>query len=150
MYHDNNTGLPEVSDKEWMDTVSFWRQHVKNLRKTSLVSDEAISWVVSCTRPECIGFNSTEGELIRSGEIGKWDMFQMAREGGFSTQESLLMADLTPSQLAQEEHRESLKDAGFDPDDPDEMAEFQRLENMTPDELEAEIVRLRELLAIQD
>ena len=146
MSRDNDTGLLQISNKERMDTALFWRRHVENLRETSLVSDDAIGWVGGCTKPECIGFDSLKGEITRPGEIGKWDMFEMARQGGFSTQECLLMADLTPHQLAEQERRESLEDWGVDPDNQDEVAKFERLESMTPDELEAEIAQLRGLL----
>ncbi|MEK9195218.1 MAG: hypothetical protein AAB975_02490 [Patescibacteria group bacterium] len=141
--------ISAISGKERIDAVLFWKRHADNLRKTNVVSHEAITWVMTCTKPECIGFNSMEGEVIRPGEIGKWDMFEMARQGGFGTQECLLMADITVSQLAQEERREYMKDWGFDPDDSDEMQECERLEKMTAEELDAEIIRLRSLLAGQ-
>lgn len=139
----------EISDKERMDAVLFWARHADNLRQTNAVSHEAVAWVVTCTKPKCIGFDSREGEVIRPGEVGKWDMFEMAWQGGFSTQECLMMADITASQFAEEERREYMKDWGFDPDDLDEVRECERLEMMTAEELNSEIVRLRGLLAGQ-
>lgn len=139
----------DISDKERMEAVTFWKRHADNLRQTHSVSDEAINWVMICIKPKCIGFNSMEGEVIRPGEVGKWDMFEMARQAGFSTQECLLMADITISQLAEEERRDFMMELGFDPDNPDEVRECERLEGMTDEELNAEIIQLRALLAEQ-
>lgn len=138
-----------ISDKDRMDTVLFWERHADNLRRTNAVSHEAVAWVAICTKPECIGFDSLEGEIIRAGDVGKWDMFEMARQAGFSTQECLLMADLTASQLAEENRREYMRDWGFDHDDWADVQECERLEVMTAEELDTEIIRLRSLLAEQ-
>lgn len=142
-------GFPhQVSAKERIDTYSFWRRHAENLREHNLVSDDAITWVMICTKRECIGFDSSKGEIIRPGGIGKWDMYDMALQGRFSDQECLLMADITPSEFAAEERRESIRDSGFDPDDPDEVRRHERLYSMTPGELNAEIARLKKLLSV--
>ncbi len=139
-------GLPEVSHKERMEVSSFWRQHAENLQEKKLVSEEAATWVMICTKPECIGYDSLKGEIVRPGDIGKWDMFEMARAGMFNNQECLLMADITPSQLVEEERRDSIRDSGFDPDNKVEVAEFDRLNGMSSEELDTEINRLKALL----
>ena len=148
MMQSEKTEFPQVSQKELIDTVSFWRRHAENLREKHLVSDEAITWVMICTKPACIGYDSTKGEVIRPGKIGKWDMFEMARQGGFNEQDCLLMADITPTQLADEERQENMRDSGFDPDNKNEVEEFDRINSMSPQELDTEINRLRNLLGV--
>ncbi len=139
--------MREIASEEREDAVCFWRRHADHLAEKGLVSEEAVRWVRTCTGPDSIGHDQDKCEIIRPGENGKWDMHYMAQSQGFSPEECLLMADLTSSQLADMERREEMTERGMDPDSPNDVAKFERLKKMTPEQLDAEIARLEKALS---
>ena len=62
-------------------------------------------------------------------------------------QRSLDCSGLSAAEVAEEERRQELHNNGVDPDDRLEVMRFERLEAMSPLELDAEIARLEEQLA---
>src|SRR4051812_46876296 len=113
----NDKKLPEVTDQQRWQTVTFWREHEARLRRRNLVSEEGLGWISMCTQPDCIGYDGMKGQ-IRPAELGKWDMLEVFKMAGFAFDECLLLVDITESEWAQQERREELRNAGYDPDDP--------------------------------
>lgn len=139
------SGPPNVTEKERNDTHSFWREHVEALRAQKLVSEEAITWLMQCTQRRCIGYDTMKGEIIRPGEIGKWDLYDMCQHTRLPDQEILLISGLTPAEIAKEKLDRELSDRGVDPENPIEVARAERYDRMSPEALNAEIKRLETL-----
>lgn len=137
--------LPKVTPEEKADAARFWRDHLEALQNKDLLKPRVVSFVGSATQADNIGY---EPGQIRPGKLGQWDLYDLLREFGCSEEECLLASGLTAGEVAAEERREELRRCGVNPDDPQDVAEFERMEAMSPEEINTEVARLEKLLEV--
>jgi len=138
--------IPKVTEKEMGATVKYWRQHLDALQKNDLVKPDVISFVSEATQADNIGYDSGQ---IRPGNMGQWDIYDLLLEFGCSEEERLLTSGLTADEVAEEERREKLRSRCVNPDDPRAVADYERLEAMSPEELNEEIAHLEDKLGLE-
>lgn len=141
------TGFSKISSEEVIKTAIFWKHHAKYLREKHLISNKVFDTLWDFTTPSAIGYDSSKGQIVRPGELGKWDVFCLGEECGFTKEECLLMADITPSELAAEEYREKMREMFVDSDNPDEVREFERINGLPPEQCDKEIAKLEKFLS---
>jgi hypothetical protein len=118
--------LPELTQDQQRKEHARWQKHLHGLK--GQVDDEslrmALMWVAE---PKQIGYGQGQ---IRPGELGRWDIFFELEIFGVSRAERLLLAGLTEEQLNEAERRDWLEINFVDPDNPQEVAEFDMVEAM--------------------
>ncbi|OGN16321.1 MAG: hypothetical protein A3C88_00885 [Candidatus Yanofskybacteria bacterium RIFCSPHIGHO2_02_FULL_50_12] len=142
--------LPEVTEQQRQQAVEFWWRHAENLRAQNLVSEEGLRWIAMCTRnPNQIGYDSMLGQ-IRPGELGKWDLLETLKMSAlFDLDECLHLAGISSTEYAKMERDVHLHAVGVDPDDSNQVAEYERMATMTPTELDAHIKSLESQLGLK-
>jgi len=134
----------EVSREEQVENWIQWKQRIKRLEEREVVtSEELYSLRIHVSSPDAIGYG--EGQ-IRPGKLGQWDVFFALEQFGIPYEKRLLLADLSDSAVQKEMEKWEIQSFGYNPDDPREVAEFRRIRNMAPNELDTEINRLEVLL----
>ena len=134
----------QVTDTERQEFVSFWTAQRRAIGAT--LSEETMYWFNAYTRRDNVGYETGQ---LRPGKLGQWDLYFWLTDGEIDCieNEALIASGLTAAEVAEENRREYYRRNYVDPDDPLDVARFNLMMSMTPDELDAEIKRLRELLA---
>ncbi len=123
-------------------SVEFWARHFNALQNIEGLSEEGLSSLRSITSPLNIGDGENQ---IRPGEMGKWDVFSDPLICELPRIEQLLLSGLSAGEVAADEYRWRLHDAGVDPDNPTEVVEFERIQNMGPEEIATSLEHLEAL-----
>ena len=131
------SGNKELSAKH--QSVIFWKNQIDALRDRGLVDADALRALVELTKLENIGYDDGQ---IRPDCLGRWDVY-CSLKGRVSKVEQLILSGLTMAEVSVLERRHFLEKTGVDPDNPAEVAEFQRIERMTSKEIKREIAHLR-------
>ena len=75
--------------------------------------------------------------------MGRWDVYYYLFEDlCIPKSEALLAANISPREFAEEEKRDELERMGVNPDDEDEVAEYERIAALSIEELERQIKAL--------
>ena len=134
----------KATDQERGEAVSHWRQHIAGLKSAGLPND-VMSALGMMTAADNIGY---EQGGVRPGDLGKWDVYEMCKEWGFTEAYSLLASGLTAAELKVENDRITLEHAGVDPDDPRAVREYHAVKAMNPGQLDAHIASLEARLGL--
>lgn len=134
-----------VTDEEKEQFFLFWntqRQAIKGL-----VSEKTMGCFNLYTEKDNVGY---EFGQLRPGKLGQWDLYwTMTGEQslGCDQRETMIASGITAAEVAEEGRREYYRGCGVNPDDQFAVVQFDRLQGMSPEELNAEIVRLEDQLA---
>lgn len=136
--------MKEVTARERMESYLFWMTQRQAIE--GRVSERTMYWFNLYTGKDNIGYE--QGQL-RPGKLGQWDLYYWLTDHEIrcDKNEALIASGLTAAEVAEEERRDSYRENGVDPDDKAEVAMFEHLKGMSPEELDAEINRLKALLA---
>lgn len=119
-------------------------ERIKMLREAG-ASERLLTTMGYYAKPDC--FSNEPGDL-RAGELGQWDLYyHLWQDFGHSKLEAMAGAGLNLNQIAAAEREDELRDNYVDPDNPFEVREFERIKDMTTEQLDSEIVRLEGLLS---
>lgn len=134
----------EVTPSERQEFLTFWAKQRQAVQER--LSEKTMKWFSIYTSRDNIGY---EFGQLRPGEMGKWDLYSWLTdpEIGCDENDALIVSGLTAQEIAEEERRENLRRNYADPDNPAEVYQFERIQRMNPEELEAEISKLEGLLA---
>lgn len=125
----------EVSREEKQKWFYWWKDRLDNLRERGLATEDGfLNARTLIGSAGSIGYGQGQ---IRPGALGQWDVFWELEMYGVPYAERILLSGLSEVQVEAEEKRMRMKGRGYNPDDPDDVAEFERLERMTPDERDA-------------
>lgn len=133
----------EVTRQERQESISFWRQHEAVLQEGKLCDEEAMRWLHIYTQPNNIGY---EFGMLRPGKMGQWDLYDNTMEM-LSQDQRLLISGLSAGEVTASDRDERY---GLDPSDPNylqEVASIERMQAMSPEELDNEIARLEALVS---
>lgn len=106
------------------ETVKFWEKHIQEVVAANAASENGLHWLIMHTTPSSFG---DEPFQIRPDlEVSKWDIYFLLEGFVPNKAERILLAALTPEQVAQEERRERIRNSlGLDIDNPDDQAEYE-------------------------
>lgn len=138
----------EVTPEERTEFARFWSAQRAAIKER--VSEETMGWFNLYTEGDNIGYE--QGQL-RPGKLGQWDLYwSMTGEQslGCDQNETLIASGLTAAEVAEEARHHHLWEQHVDPNDPREVAQYERLKRMGPDEIDAEIARLEAQLAASE
>lgn len=136
--------MNEVTNEEKEQFFFFWnaqRQAIKDR-----VSEKTMYWFNAYTAKDNVGY---EFGQLRPGKLGQWDLYwNMTGEQsvGCDENETLIASGLTAAEVAKEKRREHYRENYVDPDDRLATAMFDRLQGMSPEQLDAEIALLEDQL----
>ncbi len=133
----------EVTEQERMEFVAFWRQHKAALLAGNVCSEEAMKCLHTYTQPDNVGY---EFGMLRPGKLGQWDLYDITLEL-LPEKERLLISGLSAREVAISDRDQQY---GLNPEDPNyqkEVARVERMQAMSPEELDCEIARLEALLS---
>ena len=137
--------MNEITDEEKNQFFFFWltqRQAIKGR-----VSDETMYWFNTYTAKDNVGYGFGQ---LRPGKLGQWDLYWNLtgeQSVGCDENETLIASGLTAVEVAEEKHREHYRGNCVNPDDRLATTMFDRLQGMSPEQLDAEIARLETQLA---
>lgn len=135
--------MKEVTQDEKRAFLIFWGEQRKAIE--GRVSEDTMRWFCIYTAAKNVGY---EVGQLRPGKDGQWDLYSWLTDPEINCDknEALIASGLTAGEVAEEERREQLRQKFVDPDNPREVADHERMERMTPEELSAEIARLEKEL----
>ncbi len=122
----------------------FWMTQRQAIE--SHVSERTIYWFNVYTVRDNVGY---EFGQLRPGKDGQWDFYYWLTDPEIhcDENEALIASGLTAAEVAEEKRREYYRDNCVNPDNSVDVAMFERLQEMCPQELDAEIARLEARLA---
>lgn len=125
------------------DAWRFWQEHICYLQKNRIIFDNTLEILAALTRRENIGFG--EGQ-IQPGVPGQWSVFYFLFDYGVSCSKRLLLSGLPAGEVAVVEKRLELEESCFNPEDPKEVREYDRVQKMSNAEVERELIQLERRL----
>lgn len=137
--------MKEITAEEKEQFFSFWMTQRQAIE--GLVSDETMYWFNAYTAKDNVGY---EFGQLRPGKLGQWDLYWNLtgeQSVGCDENETLIASGLTAVEVAEEKRREHYRENGVNPANNLEIAMFERLQGMSPEQLDAEIARLESQLA---
>jgi hypothetical protein len=111
------------------------------------VSEQTMYWFNAYTAKDNVGY---EFGQLRPGKLGQWDLYWNLtgeQSVGCDENEALIASGLTAAKVAEEKRCEHYRGNGVNPDDNLEIAMFERIQSMSPEQLDAEVERLKKQLA---
>jgi biotin operon repressor len=123
------------------NSAVFWQKHIQALRSIGF-DDDKISRLGHYVKPGNIG---TGKGMIRPGELGQWDVFYTLVDSYPEETDRMILAGLTPGQIGTHKLRNEMKARGYDPDNPDDVREYDQMRGVSSDEIEAHIEQLEDL-----
>mgnify|MGYP001612445239 CR=1 FL=1 len=136
--------MKEVTAEERKQFFFFWLEQRQAIE--GRVSEQTMRWFNIYTAKDNVGY---EFGQLRPGKLGQWDLYwNMTGEQsvGCDENETLIASGLTATEVAEERRRERLRMNCVDPDDPRDVAMFDRLHGMSHEQLEVEITNLEQQL----
>ncbi len=136
--------MKEVTAKEKEEFFFFWLTQRKAVENR--VSEKTMCWFNTYTSKDNVGYEMGQ---LRPGKLGQWDLYGWLTdlEIGCNENEALIASGLTAAEVAEEKRRENYRDKCVDPDNQFEIARFERIKGMNPEELDVEIASLEKQLA---
>ena len=138
--------MKEITAEEKKQFFFFWMTQRQAIE--GRVSNETMYWFNVYTAKDNVGY---EFGQLRPGKLGQWDLYwNMTGEqsvGGCDENEALIASGLTAAEVAEEKRREHYRGNCVDPDDQLAIVVFDRLQGMSPEQLDSEIARLEAQLA---
>lgn len=117
------------------ECARWWKNHLDAIKDQ--VSADDLDLARAMTEVSNIGLEQGQ---VRAGNIGRWDIYSTLLPMPMAdAKEAMLLAGISDGEMAEEIRRLKINNAGFDPDDPKDVAEFEELEGMTPEQLDARI-----------
>lgn len=141
--------VEELSREEQLNSWMWWKKHISRLEERDILTrDELYALKIHVADLNNIGYGDdrTMG-MIRPGKFGQWDVFYILEMWGIPYEKRLLLADLSDSEVQQQTKDDKMRANGFDPDNSEDKAEFERIDGMTTEQINAERKRLEALLA---
>lgn len=136
--------MKEITDEEKEQFNLFWMTQRRAIE--GRVSDKTMHWFNAYTAKDNVGY---EFGQLRPGKLGQRDLYHNLtgeQSVGCDENETLIASGLTAAEVAEEKRREHYRENGVNPDNQFSVALFEQYQNMTPEELDAEIARLEEEL----
>jgi hypothetical protein len=140
--------MKEITVEEKRQFFYFWTTQ-RNAIKDH-VSEKTMLWFDIYTARDNVGY---EFGQLRPGKLGQWDLYWNLtgeQSVGCDENEVLIASGLTATEVAEEKRREHYRGNCVNADDSMEVAMFERLMDMSPDALAAEIDRLEQQLVGSD
>lgn len=137
--------MKEITAEEKKQFFFFWMTQRQAIE--GRVSEETMYWFNAYTAKDNVGY---EFGQLRPGKLGQWDLYWNLtgeQSVGCDENETLIASGLTAAEVAEEKRREHYRENCVNPDDQLEIAMFDRLQGMSPDQLDTEIARLEKQLA---
>ncbi|MBI1833623.1 MAG: hypothetical protein HYR90_02240 [Candidatus Andersenbacteria bacterium] len=137
--------MKEITVEEREQFFRFWMTQRRAIE--GHLSAETLYWFNVYTTKENVGY---EFGQLRPGKLGQWDLYWNLtgeQSVGCDENETLIASGLTAAEVAEDKRREHYRENCVNPDDPFEIAMFDRLQDMSPEQLEIEIARLETQLA---
>ena len=135
-----------VTQQEREQFFDFWSKQKEAVR--GRVSENTLEFMNLYTSPSGVGY---EFGQLRPGKLGQWDLFWELTgpqsQNICDENEAMIACGLTASEVVEEQRRERYREHCVDPDNQLEVAQFERVQRMSPTELDAEIERLEKLTA---
>ena len=134
----------EVSVEEKKQFFSFWLTQRNAIQNR--MSEKTLRWFNIYTAKDNVGY---EFGQLRPGKFGQWDLYWSLTDPQISCDENeaIIASGLTAAEMAEEKRREYYRQNYVNPDDALEVMMFERMKNMTPEDLDQEIERLEKRLA---
>ncbi|OHA18347.1 MAG: hypothetical protein A3B08_02360 [Candidatus Taylorbacteria bacterium RIFCSPLOWO2_01_FULL_43_44] len=130
-----------VTQEESEHFFDFWSQQKNAIRRR--VSTKTADCVNLYTAPDNVGY---EFGQLRPGKLGQWDLFHTLTgpqsQNICDENETMIACGLTATEVAEEVRREHYLTNGVNPDDKFAVVAFERVNRMSPEELDSEIRRL--------
>ncbi|MEK7621696.1 MAG: hypothetical protein AAB415_00795 [Patescibacteria group bacterium] len=144
----HGSGDKKIRDQiaEQRQSATFWRDHINGLYNEGLVSDWALQKLINLGVTKADNLGHQVGK-IRPGYPGRYDVYYSISMEGVTEAERFLLSALSVDEIIILERDVRVKETGFNPNDPDELAEFYRIRRMPPDEIKRELEYLESLLA---
>ncbi len=138
------TAMEEITEEDKKQFFAFWMTQRQAIE--GRVSDETMYWFKAYTAKDNVGYGFGQ---LRPGKNGQWDLYHWLTDPEIhcDENEALIASCLTAVEVAEEKRREHYRENGVDPDDELDIAMFDRLQGMNPEQLDAEIARLEAQLA---
>jgi len=138
--------MKEITAEEKKQFFLFWMTQRQAIE--GCVSEETMCWFNAYTAKENVGH---EFGQLRPGKLGQWDLYWnltgLLQITGCNKNEALIVSGLTAVEVDEEKRREHYRENCVDPGDQLATAMFDRLQGMSTEQLDAEIVRLEAQLA---
>jgi len=137
--------MKEITDEERKQFFFFWMTQRQAIE--GRVSEETMFWFNAYTAKHNIG---DEFGQLRPGKNGQWDLYWYLtgeQSVGCDENEALIASGLNATEVAEEKRREHYRVNCVNPDDRLSTAMFDRLQGMSPEELDTEISRLEAQIA---
>lgn len=133
--------MKEVTTKEKEEFFSFWSTQHRAIE--GRVSENTMMWFNNYTTQDNIGY---EFGQLRPGKNGQWDLYHWLTDPEIrcDENEAIIASGLTAVEVAEEKRREYYRENCVDPDDQRDVAMFERLKGMSPEQLEVEIANLEQ------
>jgi len=137
--------MKEITAEDKKQFFFFWMTQRQAIE--GRVSEETMYWFNAYTAKDNIGY---EFGQLRPGKDGQWDLYWYLtgeQSVGCDENETLIVSGLSSTEVAEEKRREHYRVNCVDPDDRLSTAMFDRLQGMSPEELDTEIARLEAQIA---
>ncbi len=140
----------QISEGERLQAYEYWREHEALLRNSGEVTESDLQLLAMMTQMNCFGYDIDKGEVIGVGPEGKWDLLEILKQSGAADLDVCLrLAGVSDAELRDLDRENELREAGVDPSKPEEVAQYDRMKSLTPDELDREIGLLEGVLGIK-
>jgi hypothetical protein len=138
----------KISQTEREEFFDFWSKQKEAV--LGRVSEGTLEFMNLYTSPSGVGY---EFGQLRPGKLGQWDLFYELTgpqsQNICDENEAMIACGLTATEVADEKRREHLRENCVDPDDRLAVVQFERLQRMSPTELDTEITRLESQLGLE-
>lgn len=136
--------MKEITAEEKEQFFFFWMTQRQAIE--GRVSEQTMYWFNAYTAKDNVGYEMGQ---LRPGKLGQWDLYHWLTdlEIHCDENEALIASGLTAAEVAEEKRREHYREHCVDPDNQFEVAMFEQLQSMSPEQLDAEIERLEKQLA---
>lgn len=119
----------------------WWQNHMNSLNGHVPDAElQKLAWLVG----ELKSFGFEQGST-RPGSLGQWDVYYTLRYD-FACHHALLMSGLSANEIAKAERNLELEHAGVNPDDPQDVADYEAIQAMSPEERDKWIAHLEAML----
>lgn len=142
--------IRQITSEDRQQAFEHWRRHGESLRRHGGVSEEDLRLLVMMTQPNCFGYNIDKGEVIGVGPEAKWDLLELLKQSGYADLDVCMrLAGVSDAEMTKRDREFELHAACIDPSNSQEVEMYDRMKNMTPSQLDAEIARLQAQLGLK-
>lgn len=132
-----------LTKKEQLNESIFWQKQIKKL-ETQGVNKKILECMRWFTPLESFGYETGQ---LRPGNLGKWDMYYFLIDyRDCSRAEAANACDLSIQEINKAEREDELSQHGIDASNPIEVAMYEHMEGLSPDELDEMIIAMEDSL----